>query len=375
MNPRVLHLAATLETSAGIVYQMESEKKAAQALGLSWECRLFVLRTHANDEKSTVVKVWQGPTKHLLNRALGWFYLRLRLFFYILKIHKQFDLILLRYTPHDPIQTLLFLVLGRKTMSVHHTKEIEELSGPKFASRFRSGFEKILGKVTLSLHSGLIAVTEEILDYETSRATFPPRFGYVYANGILLREPEVNDERDDIPTFLFVASEFQKWHGLDRLIEAARTFEGTFTVHIVGRLPDSIAASLARDTRFVVHGMLRPAEIRYLACKAWAGLSSFALDRNQMTQASTLKVREYLQWGLPVIADYEDVFPKDFRYYCRSAADFRSLIVAAESFRFVSRADVRSASEPYISKILLLDRLAMEIKGHINSPFAKRCRG
>jgi hypothetical protein len=77
-----------------------------------------------------------------------------------------------------------------------------------------------------------------------------------------------------------------------------------------------------------------------------------------MTQACTLKVREYLAAGIPVYAGHLDsALPPDFPFYVCGRPDWAIAVAVARRFRNAAREDVVSASRRHIDKSLLLHRL------------------
>jgi glycosyltransferase involved in cell wall biosynthesis len=98
------------------------------------------------------------------------------------------------------------------------------------------------------------------------------------------------------------------WHGTDKLIYLAFAFPdwrfdlvGLKPEEIVGKIPDNL----------VFHGMLERSEYEQILRQANCSIGTLALNRNNMEEASPLKTREYLAYGLPVIIGYSDTdFPQ-----------------------------------------------------------------
>lgn len=347
-----MHAAATVEPVAGISRQMQWEQQAAQELGLQWRTCLFTLGTSASNAGSGVV-VRIGPVwMQRLPRSLRWLILRIRFYGWLSVQRSDYDRLLLRYSVHDPFQLLYVLVFGRSTYLVHHSKELEELrSLGGCGGMLRSWVERVVGRLTITLSAGIVAATDEILAYEAARDFRRPRFTATYPNGVLFDDSTASDERGEPPVLLFVASSFLPWHGLDLLLEAAHGSRATFEVHLVGHIPDSLVAEVQSDDRFVIHGRLSVAEIKILASRAWLGIGALALDRIELHQACSLKVREYLLWGLPVVAGHQDVFPGSFRYFQHVDPDVDEMLAIAHDLRNITREQVRLESEPFISKV------------------------
>lgn len=355
---RVLHAAVSMNPSTGVLQQMEWELASARELGLDWDVTLH-----------TIKKVNSGivydVTCKFKNRLLKYIYLKYRFYKWLLNNEQHYDLILLRHSVHDIFEMLLSKVIGNKLITVHHTLEIEELSGSRFLGNICAFAEKYIGSVTLNNVFGVIAVTNEILNYELSRSNRRESLQkYLYPNGIHLPITNpLNCSRGDVPEIIFVASYFSNWHGLDLLIDCANKSLADCKIHIVGSVSDEDYERLACDPRFVVHGELNQAQISTITNFAWVGLSSFALFRKGMEEACTLKVREYLGSGIPVYAGHKDIsFPNSFIYYKNGPLDLDSIIAYAISVRHVSRAEVIAKSSEFISKTSNVSRLYSKLK-------------
>ncbi|MFX8895379.1 glycosyltransferase family 1 protein, partial [Acinetobacter baumannii] len=85
-----------------------------------------------------------------------------------------------------------------------------------------------------------------------------------------------------------------------------------FILHIVGDVSVEDELLAKKDSRVILHGPLTNIEISQLMSKMWIGLASFGLFRKRMKEACTLKVREYLNYGLPIYSGHKDIFPEEF---------------------------------------------------------------
>jgi glycosyltransferase involved in cell wall biosynthesis len=107
-------------------------------------------------------------------------------------------------------------------------------------------------------------------------------------------------EAEGPPRLVFSGTPGQPWHGVDKIVDlAARRPDLEVTLLGTGpddRFPPNVQA----------HGYLDRASYVPLLAGADAGFGSAALHRNGMAEASPLKVREYLAYGLPVIVPYTD---------------------------------------------------------------------
>lgn len=106
-------------------------------------------------------------------------------------------------------------------------------------------------------------------------------------------------------------------------------------------------------------------QIKEIAAGCDLGLTSFALFRKGMTQACTLKTREYLAMGLPVCSGHEDpAFPPSFHYYIHDPdLSGDRLLETAKEFRRTKRETVRQAATPFIDKFGIMEKLVNALAG------------
>lgn len=168
--------------------------------------------------------------------------------------------------------------------------------------------------LVLGRAAGFVAVTQEL-----AAAPAFARFGRptaVVANGIDLESmPALPAPQQARPTLVFIGQPHCPWHGLDKVVELGRARPG-WDFDVVGPdLAEVTAEAGSPPANVRVHGLLT-AE-RYLAILGGAhlGIGSLALHRKSMSEASTLKLREYLAAGLPSITGYRDTdFPDPVPY-------------------------------------------------------------
>jgi glycosyltransferase involved in cell wall biosynthesis len=211
------------------------------------------------------------------------------------------DLVYLRHT-------LVYPGLLRLVSRVPTVLEInaDDLSEFRHASPRRYRYARLTRSALLQRAAGIVFVTHE-LSALTSFARFGAPF-VVIGNGIRSDEvPIAPPPTDDRPRLLFMGHPNSPWHGLDHLAELAAAFPD-WDVDLVGSTADELPHALPPN--LAAHGVLEPQAYRPLLDAADVGVGSLALYRNSMNEASTLKVREYLTAGLPVILAHRDTdFP------------------------------------------------------------------
>lgn len=361
---RVLHSAALLRPPLGICTQMDWEQEAAHALGLEWQVKMFC-PMHSKGAFKVMhfdSTINAENLNNKLRKLLAWVQLRRNYHNWLLNQQDKVDIFLLRYYVHDPFQLAFVKRCKKPVYFVHHTLEVPELALPGGVSGWiRSNLETFIGNSTIAKASGTIGVTQEIIDYELTRAGAPDKPSYIYPNGIIFNKQELIDKRsDDIPELLFVAN-FSPWHGLDRLLTTIAKSKEKFLLHLVGKIPEELLP-LAQDSRIRIYGTLTHEEIVILSQQCWIGLASFALDRNKMKQACPLKTREYLMLGLPVYGDYQDIFPKDAPYFRNGNEDIKEILQFAKDTRALAKEKISRLAQPSIDKKHLLAELFNSIQ-------------
>lgn len=342
-----------MNPSVGVVRQMEWEQQAAQASGLPWRVSLWT-------PKSLNSPVVVAPSTASTNGLLQYAILRAEFSRWLVRESVNVDVVLLRHSVHDLFEWGVIRKIGAKSLTVHHTLEEQELAGGVgVGAKLGFRLERLFGRSSLRQLCGVVGVTKEIVDYEilrrgAARSALPT---FVYPNGIFSSVLLPSDQRGALPELLFIASSFVPWHGLDLLLSSMEKDLSPCRVHLVGYVPEMLRRRCMDDSRIVLHGMLDDSGIAALATSAWCGLSSFALGRKGMFEACTLKVREYLDAGLPVYANHRDAgLPDEFAFFCKGDANLQQILAFATKCRYVSKSAIREAAQPFIDKRDLLVR-------------------
>lgn len=342
---------------------MQWEARSVGDIGLDWQVFLFCATVENLPEAYGFIKLYEhGNSLEKRLKPAFWLHFRWSYYRELAETARDFDVVLLRYSPYNFLQALYIWRSKKPVYLVHHTFEVNELEdGRGLRGWILARLEEVFGRLSLTRASGLVGVTKEIADYENRRAGGGKKT-FVYPNGVLLADGALEDQRGDVPELLFVASSFVPWHGLDLIIDEFLQLKEDFRLHLVGYIPNELYQRFGSDPRFVCHGVIDADGIKRLANTSWIGLSSFALFRKGMKDACTLKVREYLASGLPVYSGHNDVFPTDFAFYRHGAPSATAILQYARECRNVRKEDVLAAALPYIDKRRLMARLYGEIK-------------
>jgi glycosyltransferase involved in cell wall biosynthesis len=155
---------------------------------------------------------------------------------------------------------------------------------------------------------GLVTVSRE-LEFSPAFASYrkPTR---TIANGIDLSSfVPLPAPANQSPRLAFIGSPGYPWHGVDKLVEFARRFPdlqldiiGYADLPGFGPMPDNVT----------LHGYLFSHEYQKVLAGADVAVSSLALHRIHLEEASPLKSRECLAFGLPLVlacidTDLEDL--------------------------------------------------------------------
>lgn len=237
----------------------------------------------------------------------------------------NYERIILRYPGADP-SAARFLKRVR-TFTEHHTDELSEGRGKLEAGfpfperqmkKLRYGLERRYGAAALRCCVGLIGVTDEIRRAELARAgtSAAALQSIVIPNGVDVR----NVKHTGFTPFdgitlnaAFVASIVSPlrapWHGLDRVTAGLHEYKGAVNVrlHIVGQMDDGgLDVPYPPGVSVLHHGRMSGAELDELLSSMNLAFSTLALHRKNMSQACSLKTREYFARGLPFVLAYDD---------------------------------------------------------------------
>lgn len=342
---------------------MQQEQEAVNDLKLDWKTRCFcpinIVGPDNIIEHSVSFPVTDKTS--LARRMRAFIQLRIEYYRWLKSLETETDVYLLRHYSNDPLECHFVRQCKKPVFLVHHTLEVEELKTSGAFSSVRIMLENYWGRKSIANSSCIIGATQEIINYELSRISSTEKPSILYPNGIKYSAPKLSYEGDEKPEIIFIAGSFAPWHGLDLLIDDIQKSDDIFTLHLVGRLNKEQEKTINQDSRIKIHGFLNKDQIEKLASRCRVGLSSFGLSRLRMQQACTLKVREYLELGLPVYAGYSDVFPDSFPFFKKGPPSIKEILRFAESMTSFERSNVSVAARPFIDKTDLVKRLHKDI--------------
>jgi len=149
---------------------------------------------------------------------------------------------------------------------------------------------------------GLVTVSRELAVSSAFASYRKPTS--VIANGIDLDLfTPLPAPANQIPRLVFIGSPGYLWHGIDKLVHFARCYPD-LPLDIVGY--DKLPEFEPLPSNLKLHGYLSSAAYQKVLAGADAAISSLALHRIQLEEASPLKSRECLALGLPLALAYQD---------------------------------------------------------------------
>lgn len=305
---RVVHLSVCRQFSRGQVNQLRYEHSASKAIkGVEWK----TLGYHTGPAFDQFIKPIPFLFRLLFLRNLwGWVV--------AWRLSKRYDVLIMRHMTFDPF-ALIFAPLIPNRISVHHAKEVEELKLIRrgWRGKLASLVEEYTGRVAVRNTKMILGVTKEIAEYERATRAHSKSIG-VYPNGIEVGVVAALDdarEPDEIHV-AFICGTFSPWHGLDKLIQAVDDHFSSagdlpVYIHLIGGLSDQQLAELSATSKraqvFRSYGVMQSEEYMSILAKCDFGIGSLALERQSLSEAATLKIREMLAIGLPVYSGHKDV--------------------------------------------------------------------
>ncbi|WP_159656081.1 hypothetical protein [Vibrio atypicus] len=209
--------------------------------------------------------------------------------------NQSFDLMysrLITYTPHIE---LLFRKIP--TILEINSYEKKEYSGAAYSTYTRI-YNSVLGDRLKNTASAYVFVTNELAALYRRDLKNIPRY-CVIANGYDFgRVPSLNESVSCRVSLAFIVSPGLPWHGLDHLIELAKSLP-EYDFHVVGETGSN-------TLNVFYHGYKTGSELDEILSNSHIGIASLALERAGLSEACPLKSREYFNYGLPCFGSYVD---------------------------------------------------------------------
>lgn len=207
------------------------------------------------------------------------------------------DLIYLRYGIYVyPAHRLMDIAPVVEEINTNDVTQHEELG------LVYSLYNRLTRGIFLHRVHGIITVSRELaVSYAIAPYRKPTR---VIANGCEINKfHELPSPSNKTPRLIFIGSPGYPWHGVDKLIDLASRFSDIH-IDIVGY--DKLPGFEPLPHNLTLHGYLSTRDYEQVLANADVAISSLALHRKQLEEASPLKSREYLAFGLPLVVAYAD---------------------------------------------------------------------
>lgn len=207
-------------------------------------------------------------------------------------------------------------------------------------------YNRLTRSLLLREAAGLVFVTSELAKSPHFDKYRKP--SSVIANGIPLEDYyTLPPSKDEEPRLVFLGTDGQPWHGVDKVIQMAQHFT-RWRFDIIGIR--SVKPREIIPPNVFIHGPLDRQTYEPLLAQADVAIGTLALHRKGMNEGCPLKVREYLAYGLPVIIGYKDTdFPQGAPFILElpnKEDNVKSSLAAIEDFvlrwkgRRVAREDI-----------------------------------
>jgi len=230
---------------------------------------------------------------------------------------EKYDRIILRYPGADA--SGLKFMQQYEVITEHHTMELEEnkaflksnmsLSSKKLSRQLRIILLKKYHSDIIKNVKGIIGVTHEIAEYEAKFTDFKVPYKCI-SNGINTRSVQhtkfqLFDGRN--LNIAFMATYNSPWHGLNRILSSLNNFSSLIHIklHLIGQ-DFHLPQVLNKNVRIIRHGIKTKTDLDKILLGMNIAISTMALYKNRMKEASPLKTRNYTARGLPFIIAYDD---------------------------------------------------------------------
>ncbi len=277
--------------SSGVFKKAVAQARAWQTSGAT--VGIFVLTAEGEglrDWSAETNTIWAQP------RGTGARTLRQRRDLIHAALRWRPDVVYHRYVMPDPAM----IAACRRVPVVVEVNTNDLIEYPIVVPRRAAANRRLRGWL-LARAAGLVFVSTELRDAPAFARFARP--SVVIGNGIDLDDVAVLEAAPGPrPRLVFIGSAGCPWHGLDQ-ITALALLRTDWDFDVIGI--DAADAPLPAPN-VTYHGALRPAAYRPLLERADVGLGSLAMWRSGLSEASPLKVREYLACGLPTVIGYAD---------------------------------------------------------------------
>ena len=239
-------------------------------------------------------------------------YGNLKLLFFLTKFISNYfthaRVLILRQAVYSPLFWLYFRKRRFKLITELHSKLFHELRSVK-KNVGVYWLQRLSYKLCQSVIDGKISVTKEIAAYDNQLGYDGPI--QCIPNGVEVAQTQCGFKpfNGRVLSIIFVGSLLRPWHGLDRFLSGLERYSGSvqFELSIVGNIHRSVLHGYSlSEHKIQFHGAQKGDSLDRLYKNSTIAIGSLALHRMNLTEAASLKTREYLSKGVPFIYAYQD---------------------------------------------------------------------
>ncbi len=323
---KVLYLTTESPASIGVRNKILSKISALNNIGIEAKCVFFSEAEIPQKLNALAEHILYKPRPlpFIFNKRFIWKYqIAYRNFFFYrtfynrIKDKLQVDYVILRYPGADISLYRFIKKLGVKVVLEHNSKELEELKlNPNlFLYDYYYKSEQNVGPRILRNVAGLIAVTDEIRQYEVERSGIKKKSAVISngfnVNSVVIRNSPVYNGTE-VKILYLIGSGTSDWYGIDRLMKSIAAYNGkiNFSLYIAGskfRKEMELASELSITDKVNFIGYAEGEELNKLFNDCHIAVAALAMFRIGLEQAAALKVKEYLSRGMPFMLGYNEV--------------------------------------------------------------------
>jgi len=140
------------------------------------------------------------------------------------------------------------------------------------------------------------------------------------------------------------------WHGIDKIVKFAARIPA-WDFHLVGPASSDIGADITANVK--TYGYLQQSQIACLYQQMDVAIGTVALHRKCMSEASPLKVREYVSYGIPVIGGYHDTDLSDCDFFLNIGNTETNVLAHEDMIRaFIAKWRGRAIDQPKVISLI-----------------------
>jgi len=168
-------------------------------------------------------------------------------------------------------------------------------------SKYRRFYHKFLNDIFIRSSTGMVFVTNELAD---KFAKYNKAYK-VISNGIdLSKYPILPPPRNKKGTFIFLGSPGFPWHGVDKIFIIARKLPN-YRFSLIGSSFSDFNEKVPENVK--CYGLLGRKEYDKIIASSDVAIGALSMHLNGLDEGCTLKVREYLAYGIPTIIGHHDI--------------------------------------------------------------------